>query len=478
MSRSLFLVKSVSLLATLTTLLVQTKARADCTDASRKAIRQINKKAMDAYQNMDFKHARSQLSRAVALAKRKGCSLDWIHAMTMENLAVLSIGGFNRKKLGLRFFREALRIRPETSIDPEVATPLIKRLFRRARRQMRVTERPRPWPKLKSATPIPSGNASPIEHDSIDTAPRGRPLVITCRTNPTLHATSVVLWFRGADDTFSHRAMHHVGRDWTTTLPGRVLWGRSLQYYIVAHDGLGKPLASSGSRYSPNIVSIVSKGGRSETENPFSSGKSRHHKGHRGHKKPIGLWIQIGVGFGAGLARGQTEVMDEEGGVAVRTGKPHDHIEEPGLAPGALSGYLEVGYFVRPRILISLRGRFGYIGMLTKNVPGAAQSDAAGQARVRYFFRPVASRWLRFYVGGGLGFAIIRHTVKETLTAGSFVDTDLSMGIAPSGFGGMTIGTNRWVTGYIETGFIMTIWNKADLFTFHVDGTAGINITF
>jgi len=476
MSRSFPPVKLVSLAVLVVALLVHTRARANCTDTSRKAIRQANKNAMNAYQDMDFKRAQSLLVKAVALAKRKGCSLDWIHAMTLVNLGVLSIGGFNRKKLGGRFFREALRVRPETNIDPEVATPLIKRLFRRARRQMRVTERPRPWPRLGPANPPPSRQMPPIEHTPIDTAPRGRPLVVTCRTSPDLHATKVILWYRGIHATnFVRRLMHHVGRDWTTTLPGRIVWGKSLQYYIVAENTAQKPLASSGSRYSPNIVSIVSKGGRPKAENPFASGKSGRHKGH---KKPIGLWIQLGVGFGVGLARGNTEVMDEEGGVAVKTGKPYDHIETPGPAPGALSGYLELGYFVKPRILISLQGRFGYIGMLTKNVPGAAQTDAAGLFRVRYFFRPVASRWLQFYAGGGLGFAIIRHTVKETLDAGSFVDTDLSKGIAPCGFGGVSIGTNRWVAGYIETGFIMTVWNKADLFTFHIDASAGMRVRF
>jgi hypothetical protein len=172
------------------------------------------------------------------------------------------------------------------------------------------------------------------------------------------------------------------------------------------------------------------------------------------------------------------EVIDEQGGVAVQTGQPLDRIEEPGMALGSLGGVAEFGYFVLPKLLLSVRGRFGYIGMFTKNVEGAAIADFSASVRARYFVLSFYKNWFSLYTGGGLGYAQIRHAVDLELAGGNYTDTDMSKGVAPSGFGGLTIGKSKLVRGYVETGFMMTIWNDADLFTFHLDFNAGVCFSF
>ncbi len=458
------------------------KAWAQCSEDHRRTIYKLNRDAMDLYQAMEFTKTKKKLSRAFIFAKKNDCAFDWIHALTLTNLGILSAGAYHKQKLARRFLMEALRVRPEASIDPRFANPLITRIFRQARRKLRITEKPQPWPEL--IKPKPKGPKPPdfsLAHESIDEAPRGKPLVISCRTSDEIHPEKVVVFYRpgGRSDTYERVIMEKVSKDpygWKGTIPARAMRANTLQYYIQALGEDDKVLASSGNAMSPNIVSVTGKGGGGE--DPFGSGRGGKPK-PKGHRKAVGLWLQIGPTWGIGLARGHVEVLDEEGGIAVQTGKPYDQIENPGFALGSIGGEVEFGYFVRPKLLISLYGRFGYIGLFTKNVEGAAMADGWGMFRVRYFFASVAGGWLDFYGGGGIGFGLIRHVVDEDLSMGTFKDTDLSMGIMPGAVLGMTIGKrDRTVSGYFETNLLTTFWKSMDLFTFHVDLSMGINFYF
>jgi hypothetical protein len=454
-------------------------ARAECSDEARKEIYRLNQQAMEAYQNMDFDEARSLLRKAFKQAEGNDCSLDSIHAMTLMNLGILVGGGLGKKALARKFFIQALRVRPQAPLDESFATPVLKKIYRYARKRLRIVEDPEPWPKVEEADPLPPDQRPPklpLEHDPVDQAPQGRPLEIACRVGEDVSPQKVLLSYRPyKESTFKTVEMKKNGERWTWkgTIPAKAVWGRSLQYYIHAKTSSEQAVVTSGSLISPHVVEIVSQGGKPDSENPFVRKKAEGEA-----KGPSKLWVQIGPAFGAGLARGQVEVIDEQGGVAAQTGVPRDKIESPGMAPGSLGVVAELGYFVMDDLLLSLQGRFGYIEMLTKNVEDGAVADFAVLARIRYFFLDMLGGWLKLYAGGGLGFAQIRHVVALDLEQGSYKDTDLSMGIAPSGFGGLTIGNSSLVKGYIETAFLMTIWNDADLFTFHLDFSAGVCFAF
>lgn len=467
-------------------------ARAECNNTHRLEILKVNKKAMAAYSNMEFAEARDLLTNAVKFAEKNECQLDWIHALTLMNLSVLSISGMGRVKIGQKFMMAALKIRPEAPLDKSLANPKLRKIYEHVRKKLRITEKPKPWPKLEEdkppepTRPRPTGEQPPdlpLVHNVLDTAPRGKPLPITCKIQDSVKPARVLIFYRKAgESSFSNVPMkQNPGKKWTWegTIPADAFWGSTLQYYIQAKDPSDKTLAASGSFLNPHILSITSEGGASEAENPFKGMRIKKKTTTKPRKHRF--WVQVGPIYGFGLARGRVEVTDENGGVAVQTGEPYDKIETPGMATGSFGGVVEFGYFFfpkLPKLLLTVQGRFGYIKMFTKNVPDAAMGDGAGSIRARYFVLNFAQDWLRLYTGGGLGFAIIRHAVKQKLDTGTFTDTDKSMGIMPQGFAGLTIGKNEWVRGYVEVGFLMTIWNDADLFTFHMDFSAGACISF
>lgn len=465
------------------------QGRAQCTNEARQEIRDMNSKSMEAYQNMEFNTTQKLLSHAFKLAESKGCNLDWIHAYTLMNLAVLSIGGKNKTGLGKRFMTMALKIHPEAPLDKALATPELKKVYSQVRKKLRITETPKPWPKLDietgtKAAPGEKPPELPLDHTPIDEGPRGKPLTVTCRVKANVGAAKVLVYFRPPRrSSYNSVKMAKVPKTrwtWKGVIPGKALWGSTLQYYILATDDSDKVLAASGSIINPHIISVTSAGGVPATENPFGTRK-RIKKKKKVKTGPKRFWIQFGPIFGFGLAMGHVEVIDERGGIAKHTGLPFDEIETPGFAPGSFGGVLEFGYFFfrkLPNLLLSLQGRFGYIGMMTKNVEDAATADFGGSLRVRYFILKFAKGWLRLYAGGGLGFAMIRHAVSLKLEQGNFVDTDKSMGIMPSGFAGLTFGKDYWIQGYVETGFLMTVWTDPELFTFHLDVSIGACFSF
>lgn len=459
----------------------ESTAYAQCADEDRATIHEINKKAMEQYQNMDFKEARKLLESAFRKAEATECTLDWIHAKTLMNLGVLLAGGEGNIPLARKFFIEALRVRPEAPLDREFATPVLTKIYKRARKRLRIREEPAPWPEIQEFivehTPEDVSTPSiPLEHTPVDQAPQGIPVEITCRVSDEVRPREVLLFYRPFKESgFQTVRMEKTETPytWKGYIPGKAVWGASIQYFVRATPESDNVLASSGSMISPHIIEVISEGGLSDRENPLLKKELTPSK-----KRKNRFQLRFGPSFGTGLARGTMEVMDEQGTVAVRTGLPYDRIDNPGLAPGSLGGTLEFGYRIMPKLILSLQGRFGYIKMFTKNVPGAALADFAALLRVRYDIMDFASNWLGLYAGGGLGFAQIRHAVPLNHEDEDFTDTTLSMGVTPTVFTGLRIGREKTVSGYLEIAFLTTIWNDADLFTFHMDFSLGVCFSF
>ncbi len=458
-----------------------TNAHAQCADEDRAAIHAINKNAMEQYQNMDFGEARSLLQSAFKKAEETECTLDWIHAKTLINLGILLAGGEENFPLARKFFIEALRVRPEAPLDREVATPALTKIYNWARKRLRIREEPAPWPEIEvpvfeDEIPDVSTPSIPLEHSPVDQAPQGMPIEITCRISDEVRPQEVHLFYRPFKESgFQTVRMEKTDTPytWRGFIPGEAVWGASIQYYIRATPESENVLASSGSMISPHIIEVVAEGGLSDRENPLLKKTEALRK-----ERKKRFQLRFGPAFGVGLARGTMEVMDEQGTVAVRTGLPYDRIDNPGLAPGSLGGTLEFGYRITPKLLLGLQGRLGYIKMFTKNVPGAAFADFAALLRVRYDIMDFASNWLGLYAGGGLGYAQIRHAVPLNHENEDFTDTTLSMGVTPTVFTGLRIGREKIVSGYLEIAFLTTIWNDADLFTFHMDFTLGVCFSF
>ena len=93
---------------------------------------------------------------------------------------------------------------------------------------------------------LPANIPQPLYCPNIDEAPPEADIVLHCVLRPDLSASKVLLFYRGAGkETFSSAPATKLPAGWyRATIPGRVMEGRSLQYYLEARDSAGEPIAN------------------------------------------------------------------------------------------------------------------------------------------------------------------------------------------------------------------------------------------
>src|SRR5437879_3052034 len=84
-------------------------------------ITQLNKRAMDDYDKLEFEDAKRSLLEAVALIKKHQLENDAGAAKTYVNLGVVYVGGLKDRYKGFQLFVKALALRPDAKIDPAIA---------------------------------------------------------------------------------------------------------------------------------------------------------------------------------------------------------------------------------------------------------------------------------------------------------------------------------------------------------------------
>src|SRR4029078_5173244 len=73
----------------------------------------LNRKAVDAYQHLEFETAMRILSEALYTPGRAGLSQHPIRARTFVTMGIVSLGGFKQRDNAVKYFRKALQIQPE-----------------------------------------------------------------------------------------------------------------------------------------------------------------------------------------------------------------------------------------------------------------------------------------------------------------------------------------------------------------------------
>src|SRR4029078_12776680 len=116
--RAVFFVALISLL----TVAVPGIAAADDQAAVNK-VTQLNKKALDAYQNQDYEAARALLKEALELCASAGLVTLPIRARTHIHFGVVAIVGFKQREVGLKQFRKALEVQPDIKLTKSLANP-------------------------------------------------------------------------------------------------------------------------------------------------------------------------------------------------------------------------------------------------------------------------------------------------------------------------------------------------------------------
>ena len=264
----------------------------------------LNRKALEAYDNLNFDDAKTALKNALALCDRNGLGSDPVRAQTYLNLGVVLLAADAQHRDGaVANLRRAIQIQSDIRLPERVANPEAQQAFAQAQASVRATQATR--------TPAPAPGAA-----------NGRPAV----------------------------------------------------------------------RHAPAMKTPTSRSGPTR---PKSSEHAR-------------WFIGFSVGSGIGWASGTGEVSD----LHLPSGfEPSSVIH---LAP-------EVGYFLRPDLLLSLQGRIQFISAATPERDPSGSACGSDQvcspshgasalfAKATLFFAPSG---FRPYISGALGVGQIRHVVS------------------------------------------------------------------
>jgi hypothetical protein len=225
---------------------------------AQRAVQQVldlNRQAMEAYNNLEIDQAERLLEQALAAAQRgrvRGAPL----ARTHINLGVVAIGGTGDNAAGLRHFIEALEADPSVELDPLTSTPDIRNTFALARQRTGAAgSGGGDASNTTSTTSAPaSGGLShiPVGEQLAQTAV---PVYVEVEGSPT----HVYLYYRAHGmREFRRVEMAPMAGGYGYEIPCTDVFEPEVGYYVVAFGSDGSPLGFTGSQTDPIVVSIVS----------------------------------------------------------------------------------------------------------------------------------------------------------------------------------------------------------------------------
>src|SRR3954471_3382900 len=92
----------------------------------------LNKKALEAYNQQDYDTARDLLKQALETCSSAGLDQHPITARTHVHFGVVAIVGFKQREVGLKQFRKALEIEPDIKLTKSLVTPELQDAFEEA----------------------------------------------------------------------------------------------------------------------------------------------------------------------------------------------------------------------------------------------------------------------------------------------------------------------------------------------------------
>jgi len=431
---------------------------------------QMNKKALDDYDTLDFDSAKKRLLDALMTGKKAGLDNHPVLARTYIHLGAVYFTGFKDRAKALQSFGRALDIDPGIQLSKGIDSPEVVAVFQEAQRNhggggggpaadngaSRNKRRPAVAESenddARAAAPPPPRRKRPASSDDDEGEPDlpvhinaldcptpdeaiiDKPLLLRCAVAPNLPVANVVLLYRApGKDGYVEETMTKSPKGWLQAkIPKKAVNGKSIQFYFEGRNAAGKPVVANGGADSPNIVLLVEEGSQDEAssdagavdteENPLEDEdgpyRPRLRLGHRDTERE-GLdtrfgkrkwWIGIGIGTGYGYAKG-------DGFEAVNKSPKTDPFHslqgqfQPGLAWAGL-GHLapEVGYAFNPDIAISLEGRLQYTGQPAKYSSFGARGAISVLAKLLFYTK---QNQLRFFgsliAGGGEGFRFVAY---------------------------------------------------------------------
>jgi hypothetical protein len=459
-------------------------------------VTKMNKKAVEEYENLNFEESRKILKEALDFCAQNGLDKHPIKARTHIHLGIVIFAGFKQRDLAIKQFRRALEIQPDIKLTKSLANPEIQEAFDEAVAGLGQPEKPEAAAaetkndkatekaadkaaekadKTAEKATAPAAGGDQLTHDPITEGAQGGAITISARVDPNLTVKKLVLAYRpdGASD-FLGRVMKEVTQgNWSAEIPSSATAGNRVAYYIEAQGPDDNTLATKGTADDPFVIALKGSGAPevkgAEEEETEDAGPS--------------WYLGIGLGSGTGYATGNGEVNADSKITA-------------GFAPAKLGQVTpEIGYFVKPQILLSLQLRLQLVtGVndlhLDKTVASnasqcggdyicsPAKSAFAALAKVTYLF---GENNFHPYIAGAVGGGQIRHVVtfpgiKSCGAAGNeaCVDTVLAgpVFVGP-GFGFLFNATDNFAL----TLGVQTLLGFPD-FTFNIDLNAGVAVEF
>jgi hypothetical protein len=427
---------------------------------------QMNKKALDDYDTLEWETAKKTLLDALMAGKKAGLDNHPVMARTYVHLGAVYITGFRNREKAIQSFIRALEIDPGIQLSKGIATSEVNDAFAEAKRargggggeQTAPAKKRRgpvmdngggedagePAPKKKAPKRASSDDESeekdlPVKIQALDCPNADEAIIdkaatLRCAVAPSLPVAKVFLMYQEpGKEEYTELEMTKSPKGWFVgKIPKKAVTGKSVKYYFEGRNAADKPIVRNGELSSPNFLLLMeedaynelkeSKGGGSaggdDTENPLEEQEGPRKRSLLGKRNEEleGLdlrfgkrkwWIGIGAGSGFGFAKGN--------GLEAVNGSsdPNFHdLNGSFQAGGAWAGLghlaPEVGLMITPNLALSLEGRFQYIPQQAKYARFAARGALSGLAKLMVYTKQSQIRFFGSAIlGGGEGFRFV-----------------------------------------------------------------------
>ncbi len=429
---------------------------------------QMNKKALDDYETLEWDSAKRTLLQALVFGKKSNLETHPMMARTYVHLGAVYIVGFKDKQKGLQSFQRAIEIDPTIRISKAMSTPDLEDVFAQAgaggqggggaadraaepppdrgadaepppppppsssgggrRRRAPIMEAeppppPKPAAEDDDSEPDLPARINVLECPTKDETVPDKSVLIRCALAPNLPVTKVfLLYLEPGNDDFTPAQMEKTAKGWyAAKIPKKAVTGTSLRFYVEGRNDKGKAIVSNGRVDSPNVMLIREKeaaetekelGGTkgNREENPLDEPDPTRPRRFLGHidKSKIGLDTRFGNRqWWIGFSLGSGYGFAPAGGLESLPQLSSRYVSGVAWEGG---GHIapEVGYQLGPNFAISLEGRNQYIPQSSHFSQYAATGAQAVLVKLIAYTKQSRGRFFGdLAVGGGEGFRLI-----------------------------------------------------------------------
>jgi hypothetical protein len=392
-------------------------------------VRMLHEEALEAYSNMEMDQALELLDRAIAMAEREGLTGDLLAQLNVTYGTVLVLG-LNRLSDGRERLLQAARESTNVEPDPMLSTPLLDQLWQDVVAEARPNARPTVGEGEGEGQgggqggghvepPPTTFGQSAITHEPVTEQLPGHAVPIYAEVQQGQGAARVVLAYRGPDMRgFLSVDMAEHGDGYAGRVPCHRVRPPRVEYFINVLDDAGDLIAHSGTEDDPHVVTITEELDGSEprlpgqgaeppcSEDTQSTGQDERPL-HGGRRRLVYFDVMLGTGAGVPIATGEEqntcEVMNEYGSLVTLADKIRVNAS---LAWTELVVSPAIGFFITPAIALGIQGRLQFPGAVYPGTP------IAGGITLDFRYFPVLTRYVRFFIGIGLGAGSVRHPIS------------------------------------------------------------------